>query len=82
MPPFKATAAAVLFMASAPTLSVAQEDPVQALNKSLGDATHNIFRFTFEERTRWEEKYGVNFGRINSGASTCSAGESQNPAEP
>ena len=39
------------------------QDPVQDLNKSLRTATSDMFGFTFEERTRWEEKDGVNFGK-------------------
>jgi hypothetical protein len=39
------------------------QDPVQDLNQTLRNATDNIFGFTFEERTRWEEKDGVNFGK-------------------
>ncbi len=41
----------------------AQSDPLQSLNQKLRDASHNEFSFTFEERTRWEEKNGVNFGK-------------------
>lgn len=44
-------------------LSMAQEDPLQNGNHALKEATHNKFAFTFEERTRWEEKYGVTFGK-------------------
>ncbi len=46
----------------AATLS-AQQDPVQALNKEVKAATKNVLGFTLEERTRWEEKTGVNFGK-------------------
>jgi len=41
----------------------AQDDPLQHLDQSLQKATSNRLFFTFEERTRWEEKDGVNFGR-------------------
>lgn len=41
----------------------AQQDPIPNINKSLRKATKNVFGFTFEERTRWEEKSGVNFGK-------------------
>ncbi len=44
------------------TLVFAQ-DPVQELNQALRTSTNNMFGFTFEERTRWEEKDGVNFGK-------------------
>ena len=44
--------------------SMAQaQDPVQKLNTELRDSTNHVFGFTFEERTRWEEKDGVNFGK-------------------
>ena len=39
------------------------QDPLQEWNHSLREATHNIFGLTFEERTRWEERDGVNFGK-------------------
>jgi hypothetical protein len=38
-------------------------DPVQTWNHDLLERTVNVFQFTFEERTRWEEKTGVNFGK-------------------
>ncbi|MBV8816769.1 MAG: alginate export family protein [Acidobacteriaceae bacterium] len=41
----------------------AQEDPLQDFNQKIREATHNQFGLTFEERTRWEERYGVNFGK-------------------
>ena len=40
-----------------------QSDPVQDLNQTIREATNDEFGFTFEERTRWEEKDGVNFGK-------------------
>jgi hypothetical protein len=39
------------------------QDPLQDLNKDVRASTNNILGFTFEERTRWEEKDGVNFGK-------------------
>jgi hypothetical protein len=46
-----------------PSIARGQSDPVQDLNQTLREATHDEFGFTFEERTRWEEKDGVNFGK-------------------
>lgn len=46
-----------------PSVALAQSDPVQDLNQTLREATRDQFGFTFEERTRWEEKDGVNFGK-------------------
>jgi hypothetical protein len=43
--------------------AAAQEDPLQDGNTALKEATHNKFSVTFEERTRWEEKFGVTFGK-------------------
>ena len=43
--------------------AAAQEDPLQELNRDLRNKSSNMFGFTFEERTRWEEKYGVDFGK-------------------
>jgi hypothetical protein len=43
--------------------TVKAQDPVQDLNQSLRTATSDMFGFTFQERTRWEEKDGVNFGK-------------------
>ena len=45
------------------SVALAQSDPVQGLNETLREATHDEFSLTFEERTRWEEKDGVNFGK-------------------
>ena len=45
------------------SVALAQSDPVQDLNQTVRDATHNELFFTFEERTRWEERDGVNFGK-------------------
>lgn len=52
---------AMLFMS--PLMAPAQTDPLQALNQTIREDTHRKFGFTFEERTRWEEKDGVNFGK-------------------
>ena len=38
-------------------------DPLQRLDQSLKTATTDKLFFTLEERTRWEEKDGVNFGK-------------------
>ena len=45
------------------SVALAQSDPVQDLNQTVRDVTHNELSFTFEERTRWEERDGVNFGK-------------------
>src|ERR1700691_4586912 len=47
------------------TVSVAsaQEDPLQHANQELKRATNDKVFCTFEERTRWEQKFGVNFGK-------------------
>jgi len=54
-----------LVVGSGMTIAVAsaQYDPGQELNHKLREDTHGVFALTFEERTRWEEKYGVNFGK-------------------
>lgn len=44
-------------------VALAQQDPLQSLNEEVSGATGKMLRFTFEERTRWEEKYGVTFGK-------------------
>ena len=44
-------------------MAFAQSDPVQDFDKHLRETTNDQFGFTFEERTRWEEKDGVNFGK-------------------
>ncbi|SPE30358.1 exported hypothetical protein [Candidatus Sulfopaludibacter sp. SbA3] len=41
----------------------AQQDPLQHANQELKQATRNKVFCTFEERTRWEQKFGVNFGK-------------------
>src|SRR5215475_10520232 len=50
---------AILSLASAS----AQPDPLSELNNKILVSSGNVFGFTFEERTRWEQKAGVNFGR-------------------
>ena len=45
------------------SVAFAQEDPLQQANQALKQATGNRMFFTFEERTRWEQKFGVNFGK-------------------
>jgi hypothetical protein len=42
--------------------SARAQDPLQDANQTLKENTGDRFWFTFEERTRWEEKDGVNFG--------------------
>ena len=44
-------------------LPASAQDPLQALNQKVKENTDGILGFTFEERTRWEEKDGVNFGK-------------------
>jgi hypothetical protein len=39
------------------------QDPLQLANADLKEASGGIFGLTFEERTRWEEKTGVSFGK-------------------
>ena len=39
------------------------QDPLRLLNTDLKEATGGVFGLTFEERTRWEEKTGVSFGK-------------------
>jgi hypothetical protein len=41
----------------------AQEDPLQEWNRQLRESTGGVLGFTFGERTRWEEKDGVKFGK-------------------
>jgi hypothetical protein len=42
---------------------LAGQDPLQQLNREVYTNTDKILRFSLEERTRWEEKFGVGFGR-------------------
>lgn len=44
-------------------IKVSAQDPLQDLNQDIRESTGNTFGFTLEERTRWEEKDGVNFGK-------------------
>ncbi len=53
----------VLVAAAGPWAAVAQQDPLQNLNNQVREKTGGMFGFTFEERTRWEEKFGVSFGK-------------------
>ena len=59
---FRLLLTALALTAIAQPIASAQ-DPVQDLNQTVRDATDGTFHFTFEERTRWEEKDGVNFGK-------------------
>ena len=45
------------------TALAAQSDPLRDLNKKVQESTDGVLSFTLEERTRWEEKFGVNFGK-------------------
>ena len=45
------------------SIGSAQDDPLQHLDNLLKKATGDRLYFTFEERTRWEEKFGVSFGK-------------------
>lgn len=49
--------------AALPGVASAQDDPLQQANSAVKKETKNKAFFTFEERTRWEEKTGVNFGK-------------------
>jgi hypothetical protein len=40
-----------------------QEDPLQQASRALKRATGGAIFSTFEERTRWEQKFGVSFGK-------------------
>jgi hypothetical protein len=42
---------------------LAGQDPLQHLNEQIFAKTDKILRFSFEERTRWEDRFGVGFGR-------------------
>jgi hypothetical protein len=56
----KALCAVALFLAIGG--SGFAQDPLQEADKTLRENTGDRFWFTFEERSRWEEKDGVNFG--------------------
>jgi Alginate export len=47
----------------AASAAAAQEDPLQHANQLLKRDTKDKVFCTFEERTRWEQKFGVNFGK-------------------
>lgn len=49
--------------ATASNSTSALHDPLQDWNKQLKEVTGDVLGFTFEERTRWEEKMGVTFGK-------------------
>ena len=51
-----------LITATAPIV-VGQSDPLDTANQSVRERTKQVLSFTLEERTRWEEKFGVNFGK-------------------
>jgi len=57
------TSFSVLPLLGQSQVAAGPSDPVQDLNRWIRDSTHGEFGFTFEERTRWEEKDGVNFGK-------------------
>lgn len=46
-----------------PLAARAQDDPLQEAGHALKEATGEKLYVTFEERTRWEERTGVNFGK-------------------
>ena len=54
---------AVVLFALGAILQASAQDPLESTNQRLKEKTQNLFGLTFEERTRWEEKYGVNFGK-------------------
>ena len=60
---FRLGLAAVLLAALAQSTVSAQSDPLQGLNQTVREDTKGMFGFTLEERTRWEERDGVNFGK-------------------
>jgi len=71
-PQFRGSLSALLFTVALSVIgspsAIAQSlfqdlDPLGAFNKDLREATKGEFGFTFEERTRWEEKDGVTFGK-------------------
>jgi len=53
---FRLLLSTILLASAALTAAFAQDDPIQNLNQTLRKGTNTIFGFTFEERTRWEEK--------------------------
>ncbi len=59
IPAARAQQAAVQTDKTAPAL----QDPLSSLNQEIKQSTSNVLGFSFEERTRWEEKDGVTFGK-------------------
>jgi len=55
--------ATTLMAVAGPWAAWAQKDPLEGLNDKVREKTGGLFGFTFEERTRWEEKSGVSFGK-------------------
>ncbi len=53
----------IIFLTAFAFSTASAQDPLQDLNTALEKKTDKMFGFTFEERTRWEEKFGVNFGK-------------------
>jgi hypothetical protein len=51
-----------LFLAGMPVLVYSQRDPINLAATELREDSGGKVAVTLEERTRWEEKYGVNFG--------------------
>ena len=62
-PAFRLAALCALLASAPASIVYSQQDPLLDVNREIGEKTHNVFRLTFEERTRWEEKAGVNFGK-------------------
>ena len=54
---------AVLLVAMTAASLSAQPNFLAKPTETLREATGDLVSFTFEERSRWEEKYGVNFGK-------------------
>ena len=52
-----------LTLAAWPSVLFGQSLPPEEWNRALKKASGNTFNFSFEERTRWEEKTGVSFGK-------------------
>jgi hypothetical protein len=55
--------ACLAWCAGLPRTAFAQYDPLHEGAKVLRDDTGGRLVVTFEERTRWEERYGVSFGK-------------------
>jgi len=54
---------AVVLLLLGALLPASAQDPLQTANQKVKENTDGVLGFTFEERTRWEEKDGVNFGK-------------------